>query len=57
MGLKIALDDFGAGSSSYEQLKQVPLDFIKIDGALVRNLNENRFVADCPLHERCRTQM
>ena len=43
MGFKIALDDFGAGSSSYEQLKQVPLDFIKIDGALVRNLNENRF--------------
>ena len=43
MGFQIALDDFGAGSSSYEQLKQVPLDLIKINGALVRNLNENRF--------------
>jgi len=40
-GFKIAVDDFGIGYSNFQKLQQLQLDYIKIDGSLIKNIASN----------------
>jgi diguanylate cyclase (GGDEF)-like protein len=38
LGMRVAMDDFGAGHTSFKNLRRLGFDLIKIDGAFIQNL-------------------
>jgi len=38
VGAKVAIDDFGSGYSNFEHIINLDIDFIKIDGSLIKNI-------------------
>lgn len=41
-GCKVAVDDFGTGYSNFEYLMKLNIDFIKIDGSLIKNIDSDK---------------
>lgn len=41
LGVKIALDDFGSGYSNFSILMKLQIDFLKLDGSLIKNIDKD----------------
>ena len=41
-GCKVGVDDFGAGYSNFNMLNELQVDFVKIDGSLIKQINTNK---------------
>lgn len=46
LGLRVAIDDFGSGHTSFKALRALPVDILKLDGVFIQNISrsaEDRF--------------
>lgn len=41
-GCKVGIDDFGSGYSNFHLLSRLDIDFIKIDGSLIKNIDQSK---------------
>ena len=41
-GMRLAVDDFGSGYSSFQYLAELPVSFLKIEGNLIKQINDKR---------------
>ncbi|QSX34025.1 EAL domain-containing protein [Shewanella avicenniae] len=57
LGFTLALDDFGSGFASYGYLREMPIDYVKIDGCFVRQIatNARDFAIVKSIHDVCQT--
>ncbi len=42
LNCSVAIDDFGSGYSNFEQVLKLDIDYIKIDGSLIKNIDTNK---------------
>ncbi len=52
-GCKVAIDDFGSGYSNFSYLAKLDIDFIKIDGSLIQNIDtdmDKRFAVESVIY-------